>query len=203
MDKTKALKQFKELQKDVKSMRLAAENWKNPFQTLIATIMSARTRDETTIEAAKKLFKKYPHAKSLSKAKLSEIKKTIKPVNFYIGKSKKILNCSKDIVKNHKGKVPRKFEELIKLPGVGRKTANVFLSEYGDDEIGVDTHVQYISRYLGWTRNNAQKKIEKDLKELFPKKMWGKINPVLVRFGKTHNSKKEKNKILDRIKKIK
>jgi len=88
---------------------------------------------------------------------------------------------------------------LVKLPGVGRKTANVFLAVYGYGEIGVDTHVAYISKRMGWTNSDKQKKVEEDLKKIFPKRMWGKINWVLVRFGQTYTSKKEKNNILDKI----
>jgi len=90
---------------------------------------------------------------------------------------------------------------LVKLRGVGRKTANVFLSEMGKPGIGVDTHVSYISQKLGWTKNKNQHKIEQDLKKLFPKKCWNKVNSTLVRFGKTHTSRKEKDKILNQIKK--
>ena len=101
------------------------------------------------------------------------------------------------------GVVPKKLEELIELPGVGRKTANVFLVEHGEDGIGVDTHVSYISQKLGWTKNKTQHKIEQDLKKLFPRRHWSRVNSTLVRFGKTHTSRKQKDKLLKEIKKIK
>src|SRR3989344_8216919 len=162
---SKILKQLKELEKRSSKMRLAAESWNKDWQTLISTIMSARTRDEKTILVASELFKKYT-LKKLANAKLKDVKKIIRPVNFYKTKSKNIVNCAKILVDKYNGKVPKDFDELIKLPGVGRKTANVFLAEYGNDNIGVDTHLSYISQQLGWTKNKNQHKIEKDLQRL-------------------------------------
>lgn len=197
-----AITQLKKISSLGNEMRLAAEQWKNNYQTLIAIILSARTRDEVTIEVCKKLFKKYPTSKSLSKASTKEIEKIIRPVNFYRNKSKNISNCSKMLVKVYKSKVPEDIDELIKLPGVGRKTANVFLTEIGKSGIGVDTHVSYCSQKLGWTKNKNAHKIEEDLKKLFPKKYWNKVNSNLVRFGKTHLSRKKKDEILEEIKKL-
>ena len=193
------LKQLKELNKKSSKMRLAAESWKSPFQILISTALSARTRDETTIPVAEKLFKSYSSAKKLSKAKIVEIKKIIRPVNFYKNKSKNIIACAKKLDEEYKSKVPLEIDELTKLPGVGRKTANVFLSELGISAIGIDTHVSYISQKLGWTKHKNPHKIEEDLKKLFPKKHWNKVNETLVRFGKTHTSRKKKDEILEKI----
>jgi endonuclease-3 len=201
MNQKTALKQLRLLSKKPKEMRLAAESWNSDFQILISTIMSARTRDEVTIPVAEKLFKSYSSAKKLSKAKISEVEKIIKPVNFYKNKSRNITECSRQIVELH-GKIPSKIEELIKLRGVGRKTANVFLSEIGKPGIGVDTHVSYISQKLDWTKHKNPHKIEEDLKKLFPKKHWNKVNETLVRFGKTHTSRKKKDEILEKIGKI-
>ncbi len=202
MNQKTAVKQLKILAKNLVEMRLAAESWNSPFQILISTIMSARTRDEVTIPTAEKLFRKYPDSKKLSKTKTSEIQKIIRPVNFYKNKSKNIIACAKRLETDFKGKVPKTIEELISLPGVGRKTANVFLSELGISALGVDTHVSYISQKLGWTKHKNPHKIEHDLKLLFPKKYWNNVNSMLVRFGKTHTSRKEKDKKLGEIKKI-
>ena len=202
MDEKTALKQLNKLSKKSSSMRLAAEKWKSDFQTIISIVLSARTRDEVTIKICKELFREYPNPKSLSKAKLKDIEKIIKSVNFYRNKSKNVSNFSKVLVKNYNSKIPKEIDELVKLPGVGRKTANVFLTEIGGDAIGVDTHVSYISQKLKWTKNSKPEKIEKDLKKLFPKRHWNKVNSTLVRFGKTHLSRKNKNEILDEIKKI-
>ena len=200
--RVRALKQLEELKKDVKKMRLAAEEWPSAFQTLISIILSARTRDETTIVVCKKLFERFPTAERLSKANVKEVEEVIKPVNFFQNKSKNIIECAKKIVKDFDGKIPHNIEKLVSLSGVGRKTANVFMSAYNHDAIGVDTHVNYISNYLGWANSQKPELIERILKELFPKEKWNEINSTLVRFGKTHTSKFEKDKILDEIKKI-
>ena len=97
--------------------------------------------------------------------------------------------------------VPRRLEKLLLLPGVGRKTANVFLAEHGEHALPVDTHVFYISRKIGWAKNKSAQKVEEELKKLFPKKYWNRINSTLVRFGKTYTSKKQKNEIIGKIKK--
>ncbi len=198
-----ALKQLRVLREKGTPMRLAADGWKTRWQTLIAIILSARTRDEVTIAVCKKMFSKYPNPKKFSKLRLKDVEKLIKSVNFYRNKSKDILNCSKEIVSRYNGKVPKDFEKLIELPGVGRKTANVFLAEYGGLSIGVDTHLSYCSRYLGWTKNKDPYKIEKDLQELFPKRIHKDLNWTLVRFGKSYTSKKQKDRLLDQIKMIK
>jgi endonuclease-3 len=203
MKEKTALKQIKFMEKNSGKMRLAAEEWRTSWQILISTILSARTRDETTIIVSKKLFKKYPNEKKLAKAKIKDVEKTIRPVNFYRNKSKNIINCSKELIKKYKGKIPKTIEGLITFSGVGRKTANVFLAEIGEEGIGVDTHVSYISQKLNWTKNKNPAKIEQDLKKLFSKKNWGVVNSRLVRFGKTHTSKKKKDELLEEVKKIK
>jgi len=198
----KHLKQLSELQKHSSDRRLAAEEWDKPWQTLIATALSARTKDNTTIIVANKLFSRYNSLERLSRAKLKDVQEIIKKVNYYRTKSKNVINCAKILLKEYNGKVPIDFNELVKLPGVGRKTANVFLSEMGKDAIGIDTHLSYTSQKLGWTKNTKPEKIEKDLQDLFPKDYWSKLNYIVVRFGQTHTNKKEKDKILKRIKNI-
>ena len=200
MNQKTALKQLKFLETKSSFMRLASQGWQNDFQTLTAILLSARTRDETTIKICQELFKNYHDAKQLSLAKLNEIEKIIRPVNFYKNKSKNILNLSKILVKDYNSKIPDKIEELILLPGIGRKTANVYLSQKGKNAIGVDTHVSYISQKLGWTKNKNSHKIEEDLENLFPKKSWSKVNTILVSFGKTYNSRKKQDEILNGIK---
>ncbi len=202
MQESTALSQLARMKYLSRNMRLAAEGWASEFQTLISIILSARTLDETTIAVCKELFKKYPNAQTLSKAKISDVEKIITPINFYQNKSKYIANCAKQIVELHNGKVPHDFEKLTELPGVGRKTANVFLSECGEkgkEGIGVDTHVFYISRKLGWAKSDNPHKVEQELKSFFQKKYWNKINPTLVRFGKTYTSRREKDLLLGEI----
>lgn len=203
MDKEKALKQLKELKRQGKPMRLAGEGWKNDWQLLIAILLSARTRDEVTVIACEKIFKKYPTPEKFSKLTLGNIKKLIGSINFYNNKSKMIFETTKKIIKDFNGKVPSKIEELVTLPGVGRKTANVFLASKGENAIGVDTHVNYISNYLGWVSSEDPLIVEKELESLFPKNKWKEVNHTLVTFGKTYTSKREKDKLLDEIKNIK
>jgi len=202
MDSETAIKQLNELSRGVKEMRLAAEDWKNDYEILVSTILSARTRDETTIPVAEKLFKRYQNATSLSNASLSDVEEIIRPVNFYKNKSKNIINCAKMIVSEYNGEIPHDIDKLIELPGIGRKTANVFLAEKGKNAIGVDTHLAYISQKLEWTKNKQPYKIEKDLKKLFPENLWQHLNSIVVRFGKTYTNRKEKDKLLSQINKI-
>ena len=198
----KHLKQLKLLEQNTSEKRLAAEDWKEPWQTLIATAMSARTKDSTTIPIANELFSKYNTVEKLSKARIKDVEKIIKQVNYHKTKSRNVINCSKMLRKEYNGKVPLDFDKLVELPGVGRKTANVFLSEQGKDAIGVDTHINYISQKLGWTKNSKPERIEEDLKRLFPKKHWSSLNPILVRFGQTNTNRKKKDELLEKIKSI-
>ncbi len=199
----RALKQFRALEKKASKMRLAAEGWGAKWKMLIATIMSAQSRDETTIKIAALLFKRYKTLKSLSRARYQAVLRVLRSMNYNRTKAKNIILCAKALMEKHGGRIPEDFNELTQLPGVGRKTANVFLSETGHDAIGIDTHVAYISQKLGWAKHKRPDKIEPDLNRLFPKKHWRNINPVLVRFGKTYTSKKEKDKLLKEIKGIK
>lgn len=198
----RVLRQLKALEQHGSTMRLAAENWGSDWKTLIAIMMSAQTRDEVTIVIATQLFEKYPTLPKLSKAKYADVLRAFKSLNYNQTKAKHVIACAKILINEHQGKVPHDLDQLITLPGVGRKTANVFLSETGHDAIGVDTHVAYISKKLGWTTHTNPDKIEMDLKKLFPKKEWSRINNGLVHFGKTHQSKTRKNALLEAIKKI-
>ncbi|MBS3090033.1 endonuclease III [Candidatus Pacearchaeota archaeon] len=202
MDKKIAIRQLIEIGKYGRNMRLAAEGWDSQWQTLTAIILSARTRDEVTIEVCKKLFSRYKALNELAGAKLEEVSQIIRPVNFYRNKSKNIINCSKNLRDSFNGIVPHDIDLLISLPGVGRKTANVFLAEHEHDAIGVDTHVSYISQKLRWVKSNNPYKIEMELRKLFPRKYWNIINPYLVRFGKTYISRKQKSSILESISEI-
>lgn len=202
MNPQKAIKQLKELKKLGKTLRLAADGWNEDWKTLIATLMSARTTDKKTIPTAENLFSNFQTLKKLSNAKINRIENIIRPVNFYKTKSKNIKNLALILVKDYNSKVPHNFNKLTELPGVGRKTANVFLAEYGHNRIGIDTHVTYCSKKLGWTKHKDQKKIEKDLEKLFPKKYWKDLNWILVRFGQTYTNRKEKDRILKKIKSL-
>ncbi len=198
----KAIKQLIAIKKLAKELRLAADGWDEDWKTLIATLMSARTTDRVTIPIATRLFEKYDNLNKLSRAKVDNIGKIIRGVNFYKTKAKNINNLAKILVKDYNEKVPHDFLKLIELPGVGRKTANVFLAEQGHERIGIDTHVTWLSQQMKWTKHIIQHKIEADLEKLFPQRYWGDINWILVRFGQTYPSRKEKIKILNNIKRV-
>jgi len=196
--KTKrAIKQLNALKRYNKKLRLAAE-WKERWMILISTILSAQTKDETTIKISEILYKKYPSLLYLAKASLKDIKKIIKPINYYKTKAEHILETAKIITKN-KGKIPKTREGLMELPGVGLKVSNVYLAvAHKIDCIGVDVHVARISNKLGWSKEKDKYKIEKDLEALFPRKYWRAINYILVTFGR-RNTRKVEDEILERI----
>jgi len=197
-----AIKQFEELKRLGKDKRLAADGWDEDWKTLISILMSARTKDTTTIPIANELFRRFDSIEKLAGADLEEIEEIIKGVNFYANKSRHVKECAQLLRDNYGGKVPLDFDKLVELPGVGRKTANVFLAVKGFGTIGVDTHVTYISNYLGWTKSEKQEVVENDLKKLFPENYWKDLNWVLVRFGQTYPNWAEKNKLLDGIRRL-
>ncbi|MGC9309085.1 MAG: endonuclease III domain-containing protein [Candidatus Nanoarchaeia archaeon] len=203
MNKKKAISQLKKIEEMIpdKKLRLAAE-WKSRWKVLIATILSAQTRDEKTIEICKQLFKKYNSLEKLSKAPLKDIKQIIRPLNYYKTKAKHIKQTAHIVYKRYGGRIPKEIDKLLSLPGVGRKTANVYLVvAYNAPAIGVDTHVARISRKLGWTKHKNRHKIEQDLEELFPKKYYGQINWILVRFGRTiGKNRKKEDELLKKLK---
>ncbi len=198
MDSKLAIKQLMDIEKmaNGREIRLAAE-WDEPWKILIAIILSAQNRDSRTIAVCEELFKKYPTPSKLGSARLSSIEKIIKSINYYKTKARNIKASAKIISDEGIG---NSVDEIIRLPGVGRKTANVYLSEIGKDAVGVDTHVKRISFKLGWTKNKKPDKIEKDLMDLFPRKYWSKINEALVKFGQEFGrSKNKENAILTKL----
>ena len=179
--------QLKELRRLGKSMRLAADDWKTPWQTLFAIIMSARTRDETTIVVGERLFKKYPSLEALARADFSSVANIVRPVNFFRNKTKNILGSAKMLRLYKNGEPPHSLEELVKLPGVGRKTANVVLGNaFGRPHgIAVDTHVQRLAQRLGLTTETTPDKIEQDLLALVRRKDWTLFSHLLISHGRT------------------
>jgi len=157
-----------------------------PFHVLIATVISQRTKDEVTYNVAEKLFSRYPDAKSLKDAPEEEIARLIYPAGFYKQKAKKIKEIAKIIDEEYGGNVPDTINELLKLPGVGRKTANIVLSRcFNQDVIAVDTHVHRIANRLGWVHTKTPEETERELMKVLPKKYWREINELLVMFGRT------------------
>ncbi len=159
--------------------------WDDPFRILITGIMSTRTKDEVTDRASLRLFCEYPTVQKLAKASPREIEKIIKPVGFYKNKSKDIVSTSRIIMTEHEGKVPTTMKKLLELPGVGRKVANIVLSEgVGKDGLAVDTHVQRISFRLGITNSEKPEETERILKRRIKRDRWNEVNSYFVEFGK-------------------
>lgn len=165
--------------------RLASEGWRYAWQTLIVTICSAQSRDEVTIPIMTETFKKFPTLKKFANAPLSQIKKLTKKINYYKTKSKNSKATAQMLLKNFNGKVPNTIEQLITLPGVGRKTANLIMTEIHEkDGICVDTHVHRISNVLGLVKTKTPHETELALMKIAPKKYWNKINRIFVLWGK-------------------
>ena len=143
-------------------------------------MLSSRTRDEKTIEAVKRLMKKFKNAKEICQASPKDIEKCIYGVGFYRVKAKKLKELSCMV----KSGIPNNYEELIKLPGVGRKTAHVFLSEKGE-AIGVDVHVHRIANRLGLVNTKAPEETEEELRKIAPRHLWKRLNKAFVGFGQT------------------
>jgi len=161
-------------------------NHKNPLQLLIATILSAQCTDTRVNLVTPELFRRYPSAKDLAGAKQDELEKLIHSTGFYRNKATNIIACSKALVKQHQGQIPKTMEELTSLPGVGRKTANVVLGNAFGINIGVvvDTHVVRLSQLLGLTKNKQPEKIETDLMALFPTAQWTLLSHLLIWHGR-------------------
>jgi len=156
----------------------------DPFSILIGTILSARTKDETTTKIVKVLFSKYKTVKALANAKVKDVEKIIKSIGFYHVKSKRIIEVAKIINTKYKGKVPDDLDTLVQLPGVGRKTANcVLVYAYDKPAIPVDIHVHRISNRLGLVDTKNPEETEQELMKKIQKKYWLDINDTFVMFG--------------------
>lgn len=166
----------------LRELREAEEG--NPLSILIGTILSARTRDESTSVVVRELFAKYKTAKSLGKAKLSDVEKIIKRTGFYHVKAKRIIEVASIIDSKYSGQVPRTMEALLSLPGVGRKTANcVLVYAFDKPAIPVDTHVHRISNRIGLVETKNPEETEIELIKTIPRKYWIKINDTFVMYG--------------------
>lgn len=159
---------------------------RGPFAILVFTVLSARTRDETTIKAGRKLLSRAPTPQKLSRLTIPQIRKLIHPVGFYRTKARHLHSLSKTLIRDFGGKVPSSFESLISLPGVGMKTANIVLaSAFGKATIGVDTHVHRISNRLGWVKTKSPEKTSAILNKTIPNRHRRKLNMSMVAFGQT------------------
>ncbi|MDO9558028.1 MAG: endonuclease III [Coriobacteriia bacterium] len=160
--------------------------YETDFQLLVAVILSAQTTDITVNKVTGALFKKYPTPEAIAGADLEEFERDIKPTGFYHNKARNVMGAAWMIVAEFGGRVPDTMEDLIKLPGVARKTANIVLyNAYGiSDGIAVDTHVKRLSQRLGFSANNDPEKIERDLMKLFPREEWGTLTYRLIDHGR-------------------
>lgn len=158
----------------------------DPFQLLCATVLSAQTTDVNVNKVTPKLFAAYPDALALAAAKPSDVERIVGSLGFFRQKTKALIGLSKKLMADHGGRVPDTLAELVKLPGVGRKTANVVLGvAFGAPEgVVVDTHVQRISQRLGWTKNKEPEKIEQDLCKLIPRSDWAIASHLLIFHGR-------------------
>ena len=159
---------------------------RSPFELIVATVLSAQSTDVMVNKVTPDLFSRWPDARALASAKREDVERTIGRLGFFRQKTKSIIGLSEKLVADHGGDVPRTLEELVKLPGVGRKTANVVLGvAFGAPEgVVVDTHVQRITQRLGWTPHDAPPEIETDLMALFDRRDWDAIAHVLIFHGR-------------------
>lgn len=158
----------------------------NAFQLICATVLSAQTTDVNVNKATPKLFARYPDAASLAKAEPIEIEPYVATLGFFRQKAKSLVGLARALVERHDGEVPRSMDDLVKLPGVGRKTANVVLGVIWNtpDGVVVDTHVQRIAQRLRWTRETDPVKIEKALCKLLPRDRWNMTSHILIFHGR-------------------
>ncbi len=159
--------------------------YRNPFELLVATILSAQCTDKQVNGVTKDLFNKLKNPWDFAQASSETVEKLIRPTGYFRNKAKNIRKCSVSLIEKYKGEVPQTLDELVELPGVGRKTANVVLgTAFGIPGIVVDTHVTRISKRLGLTKNHDPVKIEFDLMKIIPKNEWNGFCLQLIFFGR-------------------
>ena len=159
--------------------------FKTPFQLLVATVLSAQCTDKRVNMVTPNLFKKFGTPEKMAKARQTEIEKLVRSAGFYRTKAKNIKLLSNKLLNDFEGKVPKNLESLIKLPGVGRKTANVVLGHaYGIPGITVDTHFGRLSRRFGWSKNQDPVKVENDVSKLIAEKEWNNLSQRLIWHGR-------------------
>jgi endonuclease-3 len=161
-------------------------NWSTPFQFLICIMLSAQTTDKQVNKVTGKLFKEYPDADSLSRADIKEVRNTLGGINYFKTKSRHIIESAKILKEEYSGEPPRDLKKLQKLPGVGYKTANVFLNDlYHENQgIAVDTHVMRVAKAYGLSKGSDPTKVAHDLEKLYPKEDWYKVNSSFVLYGR-------------------
>lgn len=183
--KVRVLKIMELLEKEHSDVEIAL-HYSNPLELLVATILSAQATDEQINAITPRLFQKYKTAKDYANADLTELEQDIKSSGFYHNKAKNLKKSAKMLVDKYKSQVPKTMKELVELPGVARKTANIVLyNAYGIIAgVAVDTHVSRLSQRLGMTENSNQDKIERDLMNIVPKDKWMRITDLLIFHGR-------------------
>lgn len=162
-----------------------ALNYENPFQLLVATILSAQCTDVRVNMVTEDLFAKYPTVQALAEADLQTLEEEIRSTGFYRNKARSLRGCARMLLEEHQGEIPRTLTELVRLPGVGRKTANVVLGNaFGIPGMVVDTHVKRLSRRFAWTDQQDPEKIERDLCKLLPPEHWVQTAHLLIFHGR-------------------
>ena len=160
-------------------------DFRNPFELLVATVLSAQTTDVTVNQVTKVLFGRYPNARSLAEADPTELETILKPTGFFRAKARNVLALCTRLVDDFNGEVPGRMEDLVTLPGVGRKTANVVLANaFGVPGISVDTHFARLAKRFGWTQSEDPVQIEKDVAELFERRDWTMLSHRVIFHGR-------------------
>jgi endonuclease-3 len=166
------------------SVTMVGKKWKTPYSVLISCLLSLRTKDETTLPASERLFKLAETPEKMLKLTPAQIEKAIYPVGFYRTKAQVILGVSRDILQKYGGKVPDEIDVLMEMKGVGRKTANLVLTEgFEKPAICVDTHVHRISNRFGYLESKTPEETEMILRKKLPKQYWIEYNALLVVWG--------------------
>jgi len=159
---------------------------RNPFELTVATILSAQCTDERVNMVTPELFRRFPAPEDLAGARQEEVEEIVHSTGFFRNKARNLIGMAEAVMERHEGRVPRTLEELVKLPGIGRKTANVVLGNAFDIDEGVvvDTHVKRISKRLGFTRETSPVKVERDLMQLFPRERWTMLAHLMIFHGR-------------------
>ena len=181
----RAKKVYFELKKNYANVPLLFLHYSTDAQMLCAIILSAQSTDAQVNKVTSTLFKKYKTVNDFASANLRVFESEVKPTGYYHQKAKRVIECFKIIRDKYDGKLPKSMEELVELPGVGRKTANLVLANKGIvDGIAVDTHVWRLAQRMGFSKADTQNKIEQDLMQVFDKSVWQEVNGLLISHGR-------------------
>jgi len=183
--KERASRIFDLLEREYPEARTALDH-RDPFELAVATILSAQCTDERVNQVTPELFRRFPGPEALAEAPREEVEEVIHSTGFFRNKARNLIGMARGVVEEHRGNLPRSLESLTRLPGIGRKTANVILGNaFGIDEgVVVDTHVKRLSGRLGFSRETTPEKIERDLMKIFPRERWTPLSHLLIFHGR-------------------